>query len=504
MNNNNNITVSESGNTFCETYADHSLIVVEISKRRVVSHTELLTLDPCFRELADYAAGEKDRVVPMSSETYAVYYLFVRTDDLPGTYAALGELEDVFRDPTFYKGTVIYMDRLKHDINNLGEQILAAADTPYIYSDGKRAAPVHSLRRGGERFAVRYSLQGMYEYCRKRIMGQDDQLKKALYLIDRFVVDMSRCDRSSDAPNFFLTAPSGSGKTELYRSVKEFFRRMNMHIPVVNVDATQITPAGYKGSSISVIADAILGEGGYEKTRCAICFLDEADKKMMPDCCDDAGGDFNAMAQTNLLRLLEGCDLRGDKVSIRCEDHNNITDVDTARVLFILMGSFQEIRDDRCDSRRTAGFGSTLPDRENKAFAADVTLEEMIEAGMLEEIAGRVSRVINFRPLSREAMRELLIAKAGQFGEDRNAEVQLTEKAVEELIPMGYTRLGIRKPMNILRELIDDAMSEAAFSGLAEEDGVNTVVIRSMTEAVFRKKRFELPPEDEEDTGRAG
>ena len=489
-------------NIFCETYKEHSTIVIEISKHKVVSHTELFGLDPCFRELADYAASETDRVVPMSSETYAVYYLFVRTDDLQGTYAALGELEELFRDPSFYKGTLIYMDRLVHDVYGLGEQILAKAGTSYIYRDGERTASVTSPKRGGERFAVKYSLRGMYEYCKRRIMGQDEQLKKALYLIDSFVVNMSQYDSTADTPSFFLTAPSGSGKTELYRAVKEFFRRKNIPVPVVNVDTTQITPAGYKGSSISVIADAILSERNYGKSRCAICFLDEADKKMMPDRSSDSCDDFNAMAQTNLLRLLEGCDLAAEKA--RCsgsdffdEEDEVITKVDTTRVLFILMGSFQEIRDRRCDSRRPAGFGSSLPERESKAFAADVTLDDMIGAGMLEEIAGRVSRVINFRPLSRSDMRELLLAKAEKLGAERNAEIRLTDRALEELIPTAYTRLGIRKPMNILGELIDDALSEAAFDGLLQEEGESEVLIRSLTDAVFRKRRFKLPEERE-------
>ena len=462
-----------------DNYPAYSTIVVEISRTKQLSRPELTELDPCFKELLNYAVREKKRVVCMASEDYAVYYLFVRTDSVAGTYAALGELEALFSDPDFYKGTAVYMKRLRLDSYDLGRKILENADIPFVYTD-KETVSYIPRHRGGDRFAVKYSLDQMYGYCKSRIMGQDEQLKKALYLIDKFVVDMSLGEETAPA-SFFLTAPSGSGKTELYRSVKEFFLRKDVPVSVVNIDMTQLTPAGYKGDSIGVIADRI------RPNRYAVCFLDEADKKLMP-APSDGETDFNAATQASLLRMLEGTIIAGEM--------DSRARVDTSKVLFILMGSFQEVRDRRCEARSSCvGFGTRAPREEVRDFSDDVTLDDMIEAGMLEEIAGRVSRVINFRPIGRGEMRLLLQDKAEKLGAERNAEIVLTRRAIEELLPMCYTRLGIRKPMNLIRELADDALTEAAFSGQLDENGINVVIIQSLTSAVFRKKLIELPLE---------
>lgn len=468
-----------------DNYPAYSTIVVEISRTKQLSRPELTELDPRFKELLNYAVREKKRVVPMASEEYAVYYLFVRTGSVAGTYAALGELEALFSDPDFYKGTAVYMDRLTRDCYDLGRKILENADIPFVYTD-KETVSYIPRHRGGDRFAVKYSLDQMYGYCKSRIIGQDQQLKKALYLIDKFVVDMSLGEETAPA-SFFLTAPSGSGKTELYRSVKEFFRRRNVPVPVVNIDMTQITPAGYKGDSIGIIADSISHERSFCNNRCAICFLDEADKKLMP-APGDGETDFNAATQASLLRMLEGTIIAGEM--------DSRARVDTSKVLFILMGSFQEVRDRRCETRSSCvGFGTRVPSEEVRDFSDDVTLDDMIEAGMLEEIAGRVSRVINFRPIGRAEMRLLLQDKAQKLGAERNAEIILTERAIEELLPLCYTRLGIRKPVNLISELADDAIAEAAFTGQLDENGINVVIIQSLTSAVFRKKLIELPLE---------
>ena len=495
------ITVSESERILFKSYNTFSTIVVEISEGRLLSHPELPELDPDFTDIMNYAAAQKKRVVPMTSEYFDVYYLFVRTDGKGGTFQALAELDELLSDPDFYCGTVIYMDRLSGDSFGIGEKILAKTNVPYVYHDGERVAEFKPTKRGGENYSVSYTLADMFSFCKERIVGQDEQLRKALYLIDRFVVDMSGGSRPEIAPNFFLTAPSGSGKTELYRSVKAFFREKKLPVPVVSFDLTQLTPAGYAGSSVTDIADAILSDKDFSRSGCAICFLDEADKKMLPST-NSSGEDFNAQAQTNLLRLLEGCRVKGSVKPDRhsfddlFDEEEFPTVVDTSRVLFILMGSFQDIRDRRCDGRRSAGFGSRSSGEE-KSFSDDITIDEMIGTGMLEEIAGRVSRVSNFHPVSPIGMRELLRRKAEQLGAERKTEIVLTERALDALVPTAYTRMGIRKPMNIISELADDALTEAAFSGELDKEGENVIVISSLTEAVFRKRRCRLPVEEE-------
>lgn len=296
----------------------------------------------------------------------------------------------------------------------------------------------------------------MLDYCENRIQGQDLELKKAVYKIYHYVQAVA-LGKPFQAENWLLTSPSGTGKTEFFRTIRDLFREYNIPIPVVQIDLSQITETGFKGANVSTIPQRILSEkkasGGI-----GICFLDEADKKCIPSY-GSRGTDYNAAIQSNLLTMLEGIESEVD-----VDGENQI--FDSNRTMFVLIGSFQDLRDRKQKQMSTGkiGFSSENNDcDESEVFYEELTIEDIIDFGMQEELAGRIVSVINFHKLNKTEMAKLLRKKTEQIGQELGCEISLKPAAEKELVGLSFGNLGARYPMNIIRTLAQDAIADVFF-----------------------------------------
>ncbi len=324
----------------------------------------------------------------------------------------------------------------------------------------------------------------MLHFFEKRICGQGIQLKKAVYLVHHYLEQLA-ADRPFNAENWVLTAPSGSGKTEFFRCVRDLFKQFDLSIPVVQIDLSMITEAGFKGTNVDTIPKKILAENPDAGGVC-ICFLDEADKKCMPSY-TSSGDDVNAAVQSNLLTLVEG-----SSQQVEYDSDSEDRPFDSSKCMFVLMGAFQNIRNKKLQkATKQASLGFLADASANKetskevhdSFYEDVTIQDMIDVGMLEELAGRMVQVINFHKLSIEDMLALLFTKAEEISADLQVQIILTETAAEEFLQVCYGSLGIRRPMNLIKELAQNAIAEVYF----EEDGYHPdsyiIIIDSISSA---------------------
>ncbi len=303
----------------------------------------------------------------------------------------------------------------------------------------------------------------MLEQCQERIQGQGLELKKAVYLVYDYLQSMAS-GIEFQADNWILTSPSGTGKTEFYRTIKSIMKQYHIGIPVVQIDLSQITEAGYKGKNVNTIPEIILAEhidlGGY-----GICFLDEADKKFVPSF-DSHGVNGNAAVQSNLLTLLEGTQL---KVSVDGVERK----FDSSKTMFVLLGSFQELRDKKqkkCMAKGRIGFGDGYGDKNEQTVLEDamyerITLNDMIRFGMQEELAGRITYVVNFHKLSDEDMRKLIIKKVSELQIKLGVEIFIRDEAVEDFLAISFGNLGVRAPMNQMKTLVQEAVARVFFDG---------------------------------------
>lgn len=306
--------------------------------------------------------------------------------------------------------------------------------------------------------------QKMLKYCEDRIFGQGIEIKKAVYLVYSYLQSVAS-GAPFHADNWILTSPSGTGKTEFYRVIRDVFKMYNIPIPVAQIDLSQITEVGFKGSNSNTITDRLAAMnpsmGGY-----AICFLDEADKKFIPSY-GSRGVDYNAAVQSNLLTMLEGINLTAN---VNDED----VPFDTSKTMFVLLGSFQQLRDDKQKkslAKGRIGFGDDYGEKDEEEVAADamydaLSIDDMIGFGMQEEIAGRITYVINFHKLSEDDMRNLIRKKAHEISETMNVRIYITEEAVEDFLKISFGNLGVRAPMNQIKKLVQEKIAEVFF-----EDG---------------------------------
>ena len=392
--------------------------------------------------------------------TSKLLYLVDRYDNLRGISSASLELMDDLCLETYNIASKAYtLDELK------------------VKYGGLEAELNHSL--------AEFTPRELYEYCRTRIKGQDSELKKAVYLVYSYLKLVAEKKRFT-AQNWILTAPSGSGKTEFFRSVRDFFEEHNVPVPVSQVDLSHLTPEGYKGANATVAIPKSLVEKKRDAKGVGICFLDEADKKCLPF---DTDKSWNNALQANLLTILEG-----KTFQVELEGERGYFEFDSGLTMFVLMGSFQELRHKKANpepvKEKRLGFNSDIftEDKKPEDLYDNITISDMVEGGMQEEFAGRISQVINFHKLSEEDMRDVIKSKAEEISAQIGANIELSEKAESELLKISYGALGIRNPMNKIRELAQNALAEIFFDDDFGETE-KTVVIDSLTDARVKRHK---------------
>ena len=106
----------------------------------------------------------------------------------------------------------------------------------------------------------------------------------------------------------------------------------------------------------------------------------------------------------------------------------------------------------------------------------------MIKYGLTEQLAGRISRVVNFRQIKSEEMRKLIKCKVTEISRKEKIKISITEKAVDEFMNIAYTNMGIRAIINRINELVYDAITESYFSVPVDKES-SVIIISSVNEA---------------------
>jgi ATP-dependent protease Clp ATPase subunit len=164
--------------------------------------------------------------------------------------------------------------------------------------------------------------------------------------------------------------------------------------------------------------------------------------------------------------------------------------------MFVFMGSFQDVRNEKQKRSRTSavGFGASFENSGSVTAADDkfheeLTMQDMIDYGMLEELAGRITLLINFHKLSRDDMKRLIDCKVKEISKECGFDIELTKQAEEKLVDVSYGSLGLRHPMNLIKNLSRNAVADVFFdNGFAYRR--NKVVITSLETAEIQSKKI--------------
>lgn len=227
----------------------------------------------------------------------------------------------------------------------------------------------------------------------KDVIGQDN-LDLILANVYNYLTNVALGNPVNN--NMLMAAPSGCGKTETYRSLRNYFKTEIPELTISQVDVSVITEEGIVGAGSSILVDELMenGTNGY-----GIVFMDEFDKKLIPSFAE--GANTSAAVQNQLLTIIEGREvpfiLNGQPTGYY---------IDTSNTMFIGLGSFNESREQKKNAaKNNLGFGARAQD--NDMFD-EITREDMIKMGASYEMIGRFPLIVNYHKLSEEAVDKII------------------------------------------------------------------------------------------------
>lgn len=288
-----------------------------------------------------------------------------------------------------------------------------------------------------------YGYEDFYNFMSGRILGQ-----KNLSIVCANVFSYLRAaSRGSFInQNMLLAAPSGTGKTETFRAMKDYFNETIPSLPVFMIDTTQLTPSGFKGANLEdVFAPLITATNGTDSP-IAIVFLDEFDKRLMN--MDVSADSFNKTIQYNLLSILEGANIY-DK---------NKGSIDTSHILFIGMGSFDAFRQTRTEVKKSIGFNT-----ENVVPAdySSITRDTLLEMSTAPELVGRFSHVVNYSALSSDSIDAIIDKLTLDLSLYHECDIIIKKPYRDMLHTLSKSKFGCRAFNNRLSEDILSVIPEA-------------------------------------------
>lgn len=266
------------------------------------------------------------------------------------------------------------------------------------------------------------SISGFYENLKKKVWGQDEELKKAAIMIYGFITAMANnaFDRKF---HFMIEGASGCGKSTFAYRLQEL-----LPIPVLVLDSSTITPSGYKGTNI---AEILASEELEKFWGCGILVADELDKLMQPT--HSSEGNFHQEALHNFLKLMDGGVLTlKDGTVFPCN-----------KLLVIGMGAFSPLRQPQTvPVRRNIGFCaerlSEAAQAPQRPVEQNITKEQMTAFCGSNQFLGRFLTVLHFKKLGKEAFHKIVWQTEAEirevygcgFGLPMEERLMLIEKAM--------------------------------------------------------------------------
>lgn len=308
------------------------------------------------------------------------------------------------------------------------------------YDDRVHNVVIHA--REPTREAANYKTpRQIYEWLDERIW-KNEEAKRAAALI------MWKCLHGIRS-NCLFAGPTASGKTATWLALQELFPDR-----VYIVDASNLTQDGWKGSN--KWSDILKPVTGLMKN--TIIVMDETDKMIAPKF--TSGGENVAHSvQSEGLKMLEGnmMYLKDGKDQTFC--------VDTRKISFVLCGAFSTLADDIAEKGKGASIGFGASQKKPQAYSKQLTMQDVIEFGMMPEFAGRIGSIVNMETMTADDYARMLTesrhSPINTLEDTYGIKLCLSQQKKLEIAQNAFeSGLGVREITNQLTKIVDDALFE--------------------------------------------
>ncbi|WP_104629561.1 AAA family ATPase [Helicobacter bizzozeronii] len=353
--------------------------------------------------------------------------------------------------------------QLRKEIQKLQEEVDAKeilSDEDYLDWGAKnneiciKANEIKFLERGLDPFVCLYDdfPEPKHIYAPKEIaqhlsgVSGQEKAKKALCVIlsDHYA-------RFHDQPcmpktNMLLIGPSGSGKTFMTTTLLK-----KLGIAYHIVDASSLTPAGWRGEDVSNIFVGLYQSAGkdIEKAQKGVIFLDEVDK-LGVDADDER---FKTQVQNEFLKLMEGHSL-----TFKYDD-KSIT-LKTNDILSIFAGYFKDLYTSLNTATKpqcSIGFMNTAPTASSQP-PQEVSSQDLERCGLFKEFIGRIGLRVVLEPVNPQMLADAIIQELKPFQDcflECGSVLEMTKEAQEMLIAQAIEEgTGMRAIKTLLSQVI--------------------------------------------------